>query len=133
SGAHVHLFLFCGEQVDQERGQAVLAERVGHVPIAWAMPATAAPVGEKDKALGGRRNVEVAFNDDRPGVNADQKLGGVLRDDACHDRNLVAERAIAGAPAATSRCHTGLGTLITAYIIKRATPMPARWYLSLLG
>ena len=50
----VHCFLFLGEQVDQQGGQASRAEMVGYETIARAVPAAARAVREQHHAPGPR-------------------------------------------------------------------------------
>ena len=107
--AYVHFLLFGGEQIDQQGRQTVLAERLGDKPITRAVSAAAAAVGEKDDTLAGRRNVEIAFDDDRAGVDADQKLRGVFRGGACHDRTsqlIPGSAATAEAAQIEASCYT---------------------------
>ena len=54
-GPQVDLLLLPGEQVGQHRGQAGAVELVGDVAIPWAVPATAAAVGEQHRSAPGSR------------------------------------------------------------------------------
>src|SRR5687768_4145379 len=52
TGELVHRFLFAGEQIQQQRRETRIVQRLGHLPVACAEPAAAAAMGKDDEREG---------------------------------------------------------------------------------
>ena len=63
-GFHVRLFFLSGEKIEEQGTQSRLAQGAGHLLIARAEPAAAAPMREKHHGFGLQRNDQFTVEDD---------------------------------------------------------------------
>jgi hypothetical protein len=70
----VDLLLAGGQQIDQQRSQALVMQRIGDKAIPRAESATAATVGKQDHPHGDFRHGEVALDRSKTYINMDGSL-----------------------------------------------------------